>query len=163
MSSHVEWNGEAWQREFEAGVKRNITAAAIYLANVIKADISQSGTLSYSNRSGKRVRGTIYNFTHSIAGNPPYKQTGRLRGSIDWEVDNFTARVGTNVLYGLFLEKGTRRMKPRPFLEVNMRKHHATLVSILTRTIGPGGLPSIASNQFRPGYLGAGARRAGYL
>lgn len=169
MASHIEWFGEQWTREMRDMYRKRMIAAAIYLANVIKADISQSGTLRYSVGKSGRFGKTVRNFTHSIAGNPPYMQTGLLRSSIAWELvkggpsNAELARVGTNLLYGLYLEKGTRKMAARPFLEVNLRKHSATISAILTQKLGPGGIPPIASNQFRPGYLGAGAKRIGYL
>lgn len=168
MASHIEWNGEQWTREMRAEYRKNLTAAAIYLANVIKADISQPGTLRYSVKPGGKYMKTIRNFTHSIPGNPPYLQTGLLRSSISWEFvkgpsNTELARVGTALRYGLYLEKGTRKMAARPFIEVNMRKHAHTISAILTKQLGPGGAPPITPNQFRSGYLGTGARRAGYL
>lgn len=64
--------------------------------------------------------GRIYGAGRSSAGDPPFKQTGRLRASITHELlddaEGPFARVGTNLPYGLYLELGTRRMRPRPFL-----------------------------------------------
>lgn len=168
-TGHVEWYGEQWTREIREGLRKNVIAAAIYLTNVIKADISQPGTLRYSVKPGGKFQKTIYGFTRSRPGNPPYLQTGLLRSSIAWELvkggpgNAELARVGTNLMYGLYLEKGTRKMAARPYIEVNMRKHAATISAIMTQRIGPGGIPPIVQNQFRSGYLGAGARRAGYL
>ncbi len=45
--------------------------------------------------------------------------TGRLRGSItidDSDLVRLQMRVGTNVLYGKWVEFGTRKMAARPFL-----------------------------------------------
>lgn len=169
MAGHIEWNGEQWTRDMRVEYRKNLAAASIFLVTAIKADISQPGTLRYSVKPGGKFQKTIYNFTHSIPGNPPYLQTGLLRSSIGWEFvkdgpgNAELARVGTPLKYGFYLEKGTRKMAARPFIEVNLRKHAATISAILTKKIGPGGIPPIVSNQFRPGYLGAGARRAGYL
>lgn len=167
----VEWNGEKWQKQFNTDIRLRVTAAAIYLTNVIKADISQPGTLVYSVIPGGKFKRTIRNFTHSLPGNPPYLQTGRLRGSIAWELVDSTrvgepgiySRVGTNLKYGLYLETGTRKMSARPYIKINMMKHRETLKAILTRKIGPGNLPPIVPNVYRSGYLGAGARKLGYL
>lgn len=48
----------------------------------------------------------------------------RLRASIDKAVDasKLTARVGTPLQYGLFLELGTSRAAPRPFLRRALRE-----------------------------------------
>lgn len=59
--------------------------------------------------------------TPSSPGEPPHKQTGQLRMSVAYEVDErsepIQARVGTNMIYGMFLELGTRRgISPRPWL-----------------------------------------------
>lgn len=169
MAGYVEWHGEQWTREMRAEYRKNIAAAAIYLVNVIKADISQPGTLRYSVIPGGKFKKTVYGFTRSRPGNPPYLQTGLLRSSIGWEFvkggpsNAELASVGTALKYGLYLEKGTRKMAARPFIEVNLRKHAATISAILTKRLGPGGIPPIISNQFRSGYLGEGARKVGYL
>ena len=57
----------------------------------------------------------------SAPGEAPAAQTGQLRASITWErwLPGLRA-VGTNVEYGRFLELGTSRMKPRPFLRPSL-------------------------------------------
>jgi HK97 gp10 family phage protein len=42
--------------------------------------------------------------------------TGRLRASIEHEVDGDTLRVGTNVEYAVYVEEGTRYMEAEPYL-----------------------------------------------
>lgn len=46
--------------------------------------------------------------------------TGRLRSSVEYEAGRdsrgLVARIGTDVTYAVYLEFGTRRMAPRPFL-----------------------------------------------
>jgi hypothetical protein len=53
-------------------------------------------------------------------GGGPGVRTGRLRSSITWVVNRdgqgLYADIGTNVIYGLFLELGTVRMPAYPFL-----------------------------------------------
>lgn len=164
------WNGDAFKAGLEKAMGRRIDAACMYLASQVKADISQPGTLRYGgsrDAKGRYVKGTsktktVYNFTHSRPGNPPYKQMGTLRASITWERSGLVGRVGTNLMYGLYLELGTGTMAPRPFLRPAVIKHKGTLTSILTATIKPGELPAVSSNQFRPGHFGAGAKAAGY-
>ena len=153
---------------------RRVKAASIYLSSTVKADISQAGTLRYTTftKSKKTLQfekqKTVYNFTHSVPGNPPFKQTGHLRRSITWELAykslqiGAVGRVGTNLKYGRYLELGTRRMAARPYLRRALAIHQAALRRILTARIGPGELPAIASNQSRSGVLGRGAIRAGF-
>lgn len=54
----------------------------------------------------------------SRAGESPHRQSGRLRDSVVAEVDPRTNRatVGTHLAYGAYLEFGTIRMAPRPWL-----------------------------------------------
>lgn len=42
--------------------------------------------------------------------------TGRLRGSISHAHDDDSVYIGTNVEYAPYVELGTYRMEPRPFL-----------------------------------------------
>jgi phage gpG-like protein len=61
----------------------------------------------------------------SNPGDPPNSDTGRLMQSIKVVKDGNAYLVGTNVMYGAYLEFGTQDMKPRPWLSVavlNMRK-----------------------------------------
>lgn len=174
MAGGVKWYGDEFKGELAKGLRRNISAASIYLASQVKADISQDGTVRYAvapkkprKKPAKNPRQkTIYNVTHSAPGNPPYKQTGHLRRSIGWELTGAgmrpIGRVGTYVVYGRYLELGTKRgLKARPYLRRNLRKHATALEAILTRRIQPGGLAAIVSNQRRSGVLGAGARQVG--
>lgn len=43
--------------------------------------------------------------------------TGRLRGSISHAVDDHDVYIGTNVEYAPYVELGTYKMAPRPFLK----------------------------------------------
>lgn len=83
-----------------------------------------------------RRKGTrIYGAVRSTAGEPPRKQTGRLRASVTYEVDaaSLTARVGTNVQYGKYLELGTRRgIAPRPWLRRALAECQAQIQQILS-------------------------------
>ena len=77
----------------------------------------------------------------SSAGRYPYKRSGNLRRNIQMEFDraSMTARVGTNVLYGRYLEFGTRRMAPRPWLSLALRDFGPQLRSILNGEGSVGG------------------------
>lgn len=46
-----------------------------------------------------------------------YVRTGRLKGSISHAVSGEDVYIGTNVEYAPYVELGTYRMKPRPFLK----------------------------------------------
>jgi hypothetical protein len=169
MAGKVVWNDQ-WAKGFRGEMKRRTSAAAIRLTSRVKAEISQSGTLRYSQagKGGKSKSRTVYNFTHSAPGNPPFKQKGTLRQRIMWELvalalgTTFIGRVGTNYKVGRYLELGTRRMRARPFLRMALKKYGPELAAILLKKFPAGGLPGITSSQFRSGILGSGARRAGF-
>lgn len=68
-------------------------------------------------------RGRVYGrrkHRASAPGQGPAVDTGRLRSSISHEVGKvgttIVARVGTDVEYAKYLELGTSKMAPRPFL-----------------------------------------------
>lgn len=160
-----------YRRGFGGEMLKRTRAAAVYLVSAVKADVSQPGTLRYHPRraggkfSKTKSQKTVYNFTHSRPGNPPYKQKGNLRASISYEILGLVARVGSNIKrpdYPLYLELGTRRMASRSYLRRGVRIHRAALVAILTKNIPSGGLPPIKSYQFRSGHFGRGAASAGW-
>jgi HK97 gp10 family phage protein len=87
--------------------------------------------------SGSRAK-RIYGSFPSKPGQPPHKQVGVLRGSVTYEVGYaangaLTARVGTNIVYGKFLELGTRRMKARPWLKRALNEKRSAIHAILNR------------------------------
>ena len=49
--------------------------------------------------------------------------TGRLRNSISHARDDEAAYIGTNVEYAPYIELGTSRMKPRPYLRPAVTEH----------------------------------------
>lgn len=92
----------------------------------------KTGALVHEKRTSKSQR-LAYNAFPSKPGEPPRVQTGRLRGSVAWEMSSkFIARVGTNVKYGRWLESGTRKMRPRPWL----RRALNEMVGEINRILG---------------------------
>jgi hypothetical protein len=71
-------------------------------------------------------------------------------------------KVGTNLKYGRYLELGTRKMKPRPYLRPALERNRIVLAAFLSRPMVPGELPRIGPSRFRSGILGSGAKKAGY-
>ena len=67
-------------------------------------------------RKRAKVGSLVYGANPSKPGEPPHKQRGRLLGSVAWEVAGLVGRAGTNLLYGRWLEIGTRNMAARPWL-----------------------------------------------
>jgi HK97 gp10 family phage protein len=65
-------------------------------------------------------------------------RTGHLRRNVQMEMDRqrIEARVGTNVVYGRYLEFGTSKMAARPWLSRGFRETAAEIRRILTTPIG---------------------------
>jgi HK97 gp10 family phage protein len=59
--------------------------------------------------------------------------TGRLRASITYEIDEtrLIARVGTNVIYAIFVEMGTIKMVARSFLRAALEVVRPKIPGIL--------------------------------
>lgn len=110
--SDQEWNGDAALEHVRGRAVQFIERAAITVENRARELLSIAGT--------GRVDGVqVGPVERSKPGEPPRKQTGRLRASVTREVDatEMEARVGTNVAYGKHLELGTKRgILPRPWL-----------------------------------------------
>lgn len=139
MAGKVVWDQTKADRQIRSWAVKALTASAIVVVNTCKTNLSHSGT-------GRRVAGggvvrhtggnarRIYGAFRSRPGGFPYKQTGRLRASVTYEVDdaNLIARVGTNVSYGRWLEIGTRRLAPRPWLRPSFAESAAAVRRILS-------------------------------
>lgn len=181
MAGWINWHGDNFKRQLNAELRKNLEAASIYLEKQVKADISQEGILRYEvqpkkprKTPPKSIRQkTIYNFTHSVPGNPPFKQTGHLRRSITHEITGWArrpiGRVGSNLVYARPLELGNpkRGLKPRPYLRSNLRKWSPQITAILTRRVDAGllggAIGSRIGSQQRSGVLGRGAYQAGII
>ena len=77
----------------------------------------------------------------SAEGQYPAVDTGRLRQSITHDVresgifNSVIGRVGSPLLYGLYLEKGTSKMKPRPWLYPSVAKNREKNEAIIRQAI----------------------------
>lgn len=74
----------------------------------------------------------------SLAFNPPAVDTGTLRRSITYTVDGTKGEVGStlkNPPYGAYLEYGTSRMKPRPWLKPATDKNRGEIQKLLVNAM----------------------------
>ena len=128
----VTWHGDAVQRGIASEVGRRLKTCGQIGADHAKTLISTDGT-------GVGGGGNlIYGANPSRPGEPPHVQTGRLRGSIAYEVDGNVTRIGTNVIYGRHLEVGTSKMAPRPWLRRMLIERMSIFRRILTAPIKGG-------------------------
>lgn len=97
-------------------------------AHEVRKEILRTLQSPPGSRSGRtyRVPGTQQTYTASAPGEPPARQFGHLANSIDAVViregKSVKGVVGTDLIKGLQLEKGTSKMAPRPWLEPSFKK-----------------------------------------
>lgn len=115
MGGKLHWHGEQARAMVLARVTRLLSAAALIVSTRAKQLLSVAGTGHARDKATGKFKRS-YGANPSAPGEPPAKQTGRLRASVAWEVAGLVARVGTNVRYGRWLEFGTSRMAARPWL-----------------------------------------------
>lgn len=113
----------------------NLQFAAVFLKGAIKEKLT-------GDRSGRvyRVPGTKTLYTASAPGEPPASRTGTLRNAITFSVNKakVEALVGPRLLgadpqkqYPVWLEFGTKKMSPRPFMAPALEESKNTLIKIL--------------------------------
>ena len=138
MPDNLDWHGEEAMDHVRRRAVGFLTRAAITVTRRAKELLSVPGTAQgRSKKTGRYAR--VYGAARSKPGEPPRKQTGRLRASVTYEIDErtLTARVGTNVKYGRYLELGTKRgIAPRPWLRRALAECRAKIDSLLS---GAGG------------------------
>lgn len=95
-------------------IKTEVVKGALQIWNEAKDSMRGS-------RTGRiYVMHTPYERVHqaSAPGEPPAIDTASLVGHIAYEIDDdgLGASVGTNIIYGKWLEEGTKHMEARPWL-----------------------------------------------
>jgi HK97 gp10 family phage protein len=129
--SVVKWYGPEFVAKLEKHEANSLKRVGIYLSGAIKRELSTKSGPCNENRDEPVPEDE---FERSAPGEYPRLQCGELRRSITWELDEkkMMVRVGTNKIYGRYLEKGTIYMAPRPFLGVTLGKERNTVRRIMT-------------------------------
>jgi HK97 gp10 family phage protein len=70
--------------------------------------------LQAENNAKEEITKVVYNSPPAPSG---YVRTGALRNSITHTTDADAAYVGSNIEYAPYVEYGTSKMKPRPFIK----------------------------------------------
>jgi len=141
------WNAEEIVGATQEQMARGVGQAAQYLARRVKERISRPGVMKTqrfgtSRLGGKRVaRGTPGADIIRISrpGEPPRKRTGQLRASIQAEPIGTTGllyRVGSHLKKARWLELGTVKMKPRPFLRSTLSAERLNTRVIMLASAG---------------------------
>lgn len=133
------WNADKFVNQLVApAVSDGLNAAAAILETQMKKNIVPRPGMGLETRmtpTDKYPRKGVGGGYVSDVGMRPTTQTGILRNSIQtWQssAQRLLARVGTNQIYGKYLEHGTSKMAKRPFvypslLQSKQRMHVAFL------------------------------------
>jgi len=141
MSLTLKWKGREFNRKLSrataAGLKR---AAAFYHAKCRKA-VSEPNTGTRRTRKRTTVAGkkgstyTTYD-NPSARGQPPRLRTGTGRGEIVWEYNGNDRRPAVRIgvtkkgIYMAYLDLGTRRIAPRPWLRATLERFRAVIARL---------------------------------
>lgn len=129
MDSETKQQIEALARKFrekQASVRTNLEKSVAKACLIVETEAKKNmrdteRDLSKSYKRGEKVHHPSAEFDY------PAIDSGTLVRSITHSVesgdsgDHVEGRVGTNVIYGKFLEHGTSRMAPRPWLYRTLR------------------------------------------
>jgi phage gpG-like protein len=143
VGSKLQFNGDQFLALLKAELRKRLAACAIAIVNRAKQLLSVDGTgrrtRRVRDRAGKlrKSKKLVYGASPSAPGEPPRKQTGRLHASVAWEVEDLTARAGTNVKYGRWLELATRLMAARPWLRRALKEMTGFIRAVMARPWNP--------------------------
>ena len=122
----MKWHGEEAMRRIRTEAGNRVDMAARFVRDRAKELVSRDQPVRiYAKSAGRSRRG----LDPSKPGEPPKKVSGHLRINIKKDMDRarIEARVGTNVPYGKWLELGTRKMAPRPWIRAALVRNAAEI------------------------------------
>ncbi len=112
--------------EFPDAITKTLTIGANDIRNTILRSMRNTKRASYYYTSGK----TKVRHRPSLPYNPPAIDTGELARSIMYDTEYMQVEIGTygGAPYGKYLETGTKRMKPRPWLQPAVEEHQDDII-----------------------------------
>ena len=137
MASKAVFNARKLDRHMKEAALKSLDLVTIALQKKIRQRLSKAG-------SGEKYPGSSYR--SSAEGEPPAVQSGQLRNS--WiagsrvkvrqfkkvsVILNQGVSFGAAAKYGFWLEYGTSRMLPRPFVEPTVSAFKSTAPAVFTK------------------------------
>lgn len=140
MTSRVVWNGDEWQRrDLVPAVELGLLRAGVVLSEEMRTRMgSEGGGVSGKTKKGRNK------YRAAPPGAFPGVRSGTLRRSLSHSLvgDLFRGsvkirrvRVGTNIKYGLPLERGTSRMAARPWANRSLALGRSRINREFTKTV----------------------------
>lgn len=99
----------------------------------LAADISNLGFAAHG-RAIQVVAKTAADISGTATTLAPYR-TGNLSNSIGYDLYGTEAEVGPTAEYGIFLEYGTSKMAPQPYMKPALDKHEGAFLEALRQVV----------------------------
>lgn len=124
-------------QHYRSGVHEAYIVIGEYLKRTNRKDFAAT---KHGRLYNIKVRGKMIRHRASAPGEPPAKLTGSLEKTIKTKTSGFTemsySAGGGRVNYAGFLEDGTRKMAPRPYLIKSIRDNEGISIITFYRQIG---------------------------
>lgn len=121
MASKDYWSKRQGQRLFEREFNRHTMSFLERFAWEISNELKN--TFEYGSRSGREYKRGDKIHIASAPGEPPVTDSGQLVKSVTAPIKIPEGyKVGIGVEYAMYLELGTRKMAPRPYIKRSVDK-----------------------------------------
>lgn len=127
----IDWNDQAVVARVRAAAMQGVVRATELVRNEALRLVMQT------EKTGRLYRRGGVTHQASAPGEPPASDTGRLVGSITtfYDQDKLTGIVSANTEYAPFLEYGTAKMEPRPFMRPALANKSEEVTALVNRAI----------------------------
>jgi hypothetical protein len=125
----MQWDGDRFLGRTRAELEKGFVRAGVYFVSQTRGYLNVDQPYKRSKKTG-RHRG----LAPSAPGEFPRKLSGQLMRSITWSFDpsKLVLTCGSNLAgYPKFLQFGTARMRPRPWLTLAFEKEKNTLARLI--------------------------------
>lgn len=141
MADKFRWYGDSLLTEAEREIVRRLSAAGSEYKDEVKVVLSESGksiTVKTSKTGRQRKVYGKKNSSPSQPGEPPHKQTGRLRRSVAKRVlwKKMRVRILCRDPKAQLLEFGTSKVAARPFLRPTFNRMLGRFREIVGKRLG---------------------------
>lgn len=137
--AELKWNGDKLFQKIVDITLLNMGLLGVKMRNDIKASMKPGTGRVYKSKTGVGMHRASKPYY------PPAPDTKTLKNSIGYNVwmsgYEITLRVGTDIPYSKYLEIGTSKMLPRPFLRPCLERFRPKIVAIIGKTGGIRVLP----------------------
>ena len=112
-------------------IEQNMRVATVFVRDKVKRKLNRGQP------TRTLLSGSIIGLDPSLPGESPKKITSQLQNSIRTKVirgkDRIIGLVGTNLKKGRWLEFGTSKMKPRPYLRPTLSENKRKIGRVVAR------------------------------